>query len=377
MKSYTVTATDLESFKEQLNKSTYSKVNFAIIFAGVNHNFEELVTFMNTQKIEFAGCSSAGEIYNGAYLNNSIVAILMETEAGDYYQANTIIETGKEHAIACALSEKINSNINNADLMMFSSGIANDHNALIQGLRSIFGDSILLHGAIAGDSMTFQQTFVFDNEGVKNSGMILIGFDKQKIEIASHAVTGWKGIGKSCVITKSKGNIVYEIDNKPALDVFVNYFDIENFDKLKEEEIWSIPGQHPLEIVVDDETKYLRSIMIMNREDRSLVLAGTVEEGAQFRFCNTPSITEVDTTIEKYSDIANKHDDFDFSIMVSCAGRGAAFGPILEDEIEGIHKIWNKPMVGMLAYGEIGCVENQSYDFHNLTCSLITFKAIA
>lgn len=377
MKAITATAQDLASFKEELNKPEYSKINFAILFASVDHDFDELVEFMNSKNIEFAGSSSAGEIYNGQHLKNSIVAILMEIEEGSHYKISKTIEAGNERSTALALCDQLKSNINNADLMMFSSGISNDHNSLIEGVRRTFGDNVLLHGGIAADGMQFKQTFVFDNEGVKDSGMILIGFDKQKLEIESHAVTGWQGIGKSCTITKAQSNVVYEIDNTPALDVFINYFDIKNFDQLSDDEFWSIPGQHPLEIKVDDQTKFLRSIMQMNKKDRSLILAGAVDVGSEFKFCNTPSITEIDNTIDKFSSIAQKGDEIDFSIMVSCAGRAAAFGPILEDEIEGIHQQWNKPMVGMLAYGEIGCVENQSYNFHNLTCSLITFKAIA
>ena len=61
-------------------------------------------------------------------------------------------------------------------------------------------------------------------------------------------------------------------------------------------------------------------------------------------------------------------------ILFSCQGRVIAFGPWVSEEISGLNKIWDVPMIGMFSFGEIGCGASGKNDFHNMTCSLALLK---
>ena len=113
----------------------------------------------------------------------------------------------------------------------------------------------------------------------------------------------------------------------------------------------------------------------MDFKNRALILAGGVKEGDQFKFCPTPDLRVVDTTVEKYQEFSKNLTSVDALIMNSCGGRQYAFGPIFDDEVEGIYNIWKKPMIGYMAYGEIGNTgEHEVCEFHNVTCALVTLK---
>ena len=51
-----------------------------------------------------------------------------------------------------------------------------------------------------------------------------------------------------------------------------------------------------------------------------------------------------------------------------CEGREA------EDEVTGIKKVWDAPLVGFFSGGEYGNALNESFDFHNETCCVVTLK---
>ncbi len=62
--------------------------------------------------------------------------------------------------------------------------------------------------------------------------------------------------------------------------------------------------------------------------------------------------------------------------MMSCKGRHAAFGPMLEDEIEQIKLVFGVPMAGFLTYGEIGSCPGEAPALHNDTLCMITFTSV-
>jgi len=64
----------------------------------------------------------------------------------------------------------------------------------------------------------------------------------------------------------------------------------------------------------------------------------------------------------------------DAIILFSCKARHWAFGPMLEDEVEEIDKLWDVPFHGFFTFGEIGKNENGNTHFFNETCSLVTLR---
>jgi hypothetical protein len=102
-------------------------------------------------------------------------------------------------------------------------------------------------------------------------------------------------------------------------------------------------------------------------EDKSAVFAGSVPEGAKFRFGMAPGREVIDLAIEQISEFNRKAPESEAIVLFSCGGRHWAFGPMIEDEISAVRKLWDVPLVGFFTYGEIGPVLQGRCDFHNLT----------
>ncbi len=82
---------------------------------------------------------------------------------------------------------------------------------------------VSITGGLAGDDENFTETLIRVNGVVKSNRAIAIGFYGEDIRVRSGCFSGWSEFGILRRITKSKANIVYEIDGKPALDLYKRY----------------------------------------------------------------------------------------------------------------------------------------------------------
>ncbi len=195
------------------------------------------------------------------------------------------------------------------------------------------------------------------------------------MEVNGIATCGWKPIGTTKTITKSKGNIVYTIDDKPALDMIIKYLGVDyNFDSGKEI-VTQIGAYYPLQLERENVAPVIRTAMLANREDRSLICAGNVPQGSKVKFSLPPDFDAIETVIEECNELKDEHQqEADALIMFSCISRHLSFGILMSEEISQVHNVWNAPMVGFFTYGEFGKSKTGKHEFHNNTCCLVALK---
>ena len=212
-----------------------------------------------------------------------------------------------------------------------------------------------------------QGTYVFTEAEISRLGVLALVMDGSRIETKGLAVSGWKGIGTTKTITRAEGNVVYTIDDEPALDVYSHYLNINMGDDQ------TLAAEYPLLVMRDDGTFVLRAAMLIN-PDKSMVYAGTVPQGSKVQF-SMPAGTEIiDFAIENLSRFKESVPNVDAVVLFSCKARNLALGPMVEDEISAIHKLWGMPLVGLFTYVEIGPTTLGRCDFHNETLSLVTLR---
>ena len=230
---------------------------------------------------------------------------------------------------------------------------------------------IPLFGGLAADDLTIKNTWVFTNNKLCNDGIVFLIIDNDKIEMSGLATSGWEAVGIEKTITWAEGNRVYTIDNKPAMDVFIKYYDLPADLDAAAEVMGSIGSKFPLQVFRKNRPPVLRTPLYGIKEDKSLVFAGKIPQGAKVKFSVLPTFEIIDSTIENMKSEVLRTKKADALIMFSCKARQVALGPLMEDEVSGIRKIWNAPMVGLFTYGEIGKTLVDQTDFHNETCSLV------
>ena len=243
-------------------------------------------------------------------------------------------------------------------------------------MRAGAGQNLPLFGGLAADDLKMENTYVFSSSGATEEGLIGLVLDGDRFEVEGIATSGWQSVGVDKVVTRSEANVVYAIDGEPALDVYRKYFDLDEEVGQQQSIAMALGVQFPLSVQRENGTSVLRAPLLSDPESQALIFAGGVPEGAKVKFCIPPSLDIVEQVVEEAATVQQCLPEADALILISCKARHAALGPLVEDEIEGLHSLWNAPMLGYFSYGEIGGREPQLCDFHNETCTLVTLRAI-
>jgi len=330
----------------------------AIVFSSVTHDLKLLNAVFTKYDIEVFGASSSGEITNDEIHEGSIAVMLLDI-IRDAYRLNIFDGEGKtSYQVGQSVAEWAKTVYDNPALIVMTAGLFTNGDQIVTGITNTINRQVPLFGGRAGDDLRLQETFVFSVSQAISNGALALIFDQSAINLHGIAVSGWKGIGTPKTITKAEGNIVFEIDNEPILDVYNKYLNISDDIQLALE--------YPLLLLRDDGTFVMRVSTTLN-EDKSMVYGGTMPEGSKVRFSMPPGFEVIDHAIEQMSEFHQQIPKSDAIVLFSCKARHMALGPMVEDEISAIHKLWGVPMVGFFTYGEIGPVPPGRCDFHNHT----------
>ena len=219
------------------------KPTLAIVFISVKQDREAISKLLDEKGIQIFGATTAGEFIDGEIEGGSIVMMLLDMNSA-YFRIEfleTSQETAFEDANKLGISGK--ETFTNPAFIIANSGVSLDGEPFVEGIIKGFGipsspagpngsnrqadREVTIFGGKAGDDLALESTFVFTNGKSKDCALVALIIDEDKIDVKGIATCGWKAIGTTKTVTKSEGNIVYTIDDKPALDMLMNYLGVE------------------------------------------------------------------------------------------------------------------------------------------------------
>ncbi len=375
MTSKSYHCTSIPQLKQVLSEANTPvfQPTLAIVFCTMAFDLEKIRNCFVEHQIALAGCSTAGEIINDSLYEKSIAILLMDIDPAAFqinlttYQDKPMLQAAKE------MGAFVGNCFPNPGVLLMSSGLRIDAQQLVEGINASITKSIPIYGGLAGDDLAMVETYAFTQDGVTKKGAAVLVFDTEKIAITGLALSGWKPIGGVNIITKAAGNEVLEINNEPAYDVFVRYFGLSDADT-KHDQLIGIQTNYPFQLIREDGNTILRSPLLIHKDTKSISLTASVSEGDRFRFSTSPGFEVIDQTVEGFQALKSAAPEADALVLFSCKGRHGAFGPLLKNEIKGIYKYWEKPLIGFLSYGEIANLGADSIEFHNETCAAVILK---
>jgi hypothetical protein len=234
--------------------------------------------------------------------------------------------------------------------------------SILEGLNNALGSGVTVVGGSAGDQWRFQKSYQFYKTEVLNDSLPILLFSGNII-FSVGISSGWRPVGKRSVVTKVSGNVVYEIDNRPALEFYHYYFGGKMMPS----------GEYPLAVFEEDtERFYLRAPLGYDETEGSVTFAGDIPLNA------TVQITEADRDsilkgVEESIEMAirtYRGRRYDAAVVFSCAARRALLGTRAAEEYKFLKKNipGNVPICGFYTYGEIGpLLSNSVSQFHNET----------
>jgi hypothetical protein len=251
-----------------------------------------------------------------------------------------------------------------------------DGETLIRSIENVVGVHVNMFGGMAGDDMTFTGTYAFTYNQSTDYGMAVLVLNEDKVSLHGMPISGWKPIGVTRTVTKSEDNLIYTIDDQPALEMYMRYLGSTlPSDDNKLEFFENLGNQYPIQIEREDREPLMCNPIGFDKEKKALICEINIQQGSRFRFSTPPDFDIVETVINKANELKNTiQSDADAVLIFSCAGRLAALGPMTQQENEGLAEVWNSPMAGFYSYGEFGRSVNGKHEFHSTTNSWVALK---
>lgn len=333
---------------------------------------DEIKSYYPEAKI--VGCSTAGEIYDTNVNVNSITTTAvkfkstkMEFLSVELEKVNNSFEAGKY----------LTSNFSKEELrhifVLADSGSINGSD-LVKGLTEDLPKGVTVTGGIAGDGERFKTTKLIFDEPLAETSVIAIAFYGSNLSVGYGSVGGWDPFGPIRVVTKSEGNVLYELDGKSALDLYKTYLGPHAND---------LPASallFPLNIQSrGKERAVVRTILDVNEKEQSMTFAGDVPQGAyaQLMKANFDRLIDGAVGAAEISYKSMNNNSSELAILISCVGRKMLLKQRIEEEVEGVRSVLGeKPVLtGFYSYGEISPFStNLSCELHNQTMTITTFS---
>lgn len=366
---------EIQSALQQCMADGY-RPTLAIVFMSFKLDIDAVCELLDHEGIQIFGATSSGEFIGSEIEEESIAIMLLDMHLS--YFKLLFLEAGdrSEFEIAKQLGEEGKKIFANPAFII-ASGWSNemDGEEIIKGIEEGFGGGATIFGGMAGDDQTLTGPKAFTHGQSSTTGLVALIIDGDKVDISGVATCGWKPIGITKTITKSSGNIVYTIDDKPALDLVMKYLGLSLSDEPMNNTVFSLGAYYPLQLEREDAPAVMRTAMLGNTEDRSLVCAGKIPQGSKIRFSLPPDFDVIDTVVEECTEVREEQlQEADAVIMFSCISRYLSFGVMTSEEIERVKDVWNAPLIGFFTYGEYGKSKRGQHEFHNNTCCVVALK---
>jgi len=378
MKAKSIKGKSPEEIRTALAESMIDgfKPTVAIVFLSIRQDIDTVCRLLTENDIHVFGSTTSGEFISSEVSEGGIAIMLLDLNP-EYFKIlfletneNGVYETAKQ------LGENAKKLFTNAAFILTSGWTNIDGEQIIRGIEDGYNGEPTIFGGMAGDDLTLAGPRVFNNKKNSTTGIVALIVDEEKVNVNGVATCGWKPIGITKTVTKSQGNIVYTLDDKPAFDLVIKYLGLNTDDMaVVTETIVNIGAYYPLQLEREDAPPVMRTAQLGNLEDRSLICAGNVPQGSKIRFSLPPDFDVIDIVVEECNSVRESSGyDTDAVIMFSCISRYASFGALIGEEIERVQQLWNAPFIGFFSYGEYGKSKRGKHEFHNNTCCVVALK---
>lgn len=319
------------------------------------------------------GCSSGGDI-DGARVCDSGLQVTELCFANARVRGRTAMPAPGGDAFRCGRLlglDLLASGL--VHVLLLVDGLQINAEQLVAGLRGVLGRHVGISGGLAADGTRFERTAILGNAPASRGCAVAVGFYGGGLHVACGAAGGWNAFGPDRVITRSDRHVLYELDGRPALDLFRQYLG---------QAARQLPGAGlflPLRLQAgEDEPDVVRAVVGLAAEDGGLVFAGSMPEGSRVQLMHADCrrlVSGAEGAAIQCRDGLAGH-DAEFALLVSGVGRKAVLSQRVDDEVESVRRVLGDQVAtcGFYGYGEIAPLPGGGSRLNSQTMSVTVFR---
>jgi hypothetical protein len=344
-----------------------------LVFCSTAHELHPLLEAVNEASggVPLIGCSTAGEIATAGPGDSGVVVLAL---GGPGFGATTSVAKGVSTRLREAGAEVARAvgevpGQPHSVLLMLTDGLAGNQQEIIRGADGVLGASVPIVGGCAGDDLRMQETSQLHGSEVLQDAVVVAALTSEA-PIGIGVRHGWRPVGEPLVVTGSGDRRVDRLDDRPALDVY-----LERLDAPKA--AWSEPVAfsrfaltHPLGLNRRGTEEQVRFVADADFERRSLACIAEVPQGGLAWFMEGDEGSVLQATDAACLDaLAPLGDGRPLGLVAfDCIARRGVLGDRgIGPEVErvAVHAD-GAPVAGFYTYGEIARTRGFA-GFHNQT----------
>lgn len=312
--------------------------------------------------------STSGDITSNRVDDDAITITAIEFEKSQFLIKTSNIINADSYKIGTDLVNQF-PKLGLKYIFVLSEGSFVNGSELTKGMNAATTNNTLITGGLCGDAARFEKTLAAYNQNPKQGEIIAIGFYGESLEVSFSIHGGWTPFGPQRVVTKSSFNVLYELDNKPALDLYKKYLGD------KSTQLPAAALLYPLNVTSNEEKQsFVRTILNINEEENTMILAGDIPENSkvQLMMTNVDNIANASERAAKQA-LELRTQKPQLALLVSCIGRKLVLDQRVEEEIEEVVNVLGNDatICGFYSYGEIAPFHGENNcQLHNQTMTI-------
>lgn len=322
------------------------------------------------------GCSTSGEILGTKVGDDTLTTTAVRFAKTRLRMAAVRVDGDVAgEAAGAALGERLAAP-DLCHVLLFSDGLHVNGTDLVRGLHCALPAGVAVTGGLAGDGADFKRTLVIADAPAAERTIAAVGFYGDALRVGYGCLGGWDPFGPDRLVTRARGNVLFELDGQSALELYKRYLG-DHAAKLPASGLL-----FPLELHAtagSREPGIVRTILSVDEAEQSMTFAGDIPEGVYARLMKA----NFDRLVEGASGAAQNTlpglggAPAQLAVLISCVGRKLVLGQRVEEEVESVREVLGAAaaLTGFYSYGEIspGVPTAKQCDLHNQTMTITTF----
>jgi len=322
------------------------------------------------------GCSTAGEIRGTRVLDDSVVVTAAQFDHTNLAAAEIEFGDAADSLDAGRRLAKCLDPVGLRHVLVISDGLKVNGSELVRGLVSHLPPDVSVSGGLSGDGARFARTLVCSGDAAREGKVAVVGFYGGRLRVGCGSMGGWDSFGPDRLVTRSRANVLYELDGQSALSLYKEYLG---------EHAARLPASgllFPLSIRGEGASAgkdgLVRTILSVNEAEQSMTFAGDIAQGTHARLMRASFERLIDGA-QGAAQVAKQAlggADPSLAILISCVGRKLVLKQRIEEEVEVVRDVLGPSAVlaGFYSYGEISpFAPTARCELHNQTMTITTF----
>ncbi|MFV9631804.1 MAG: FIST signal transduction protein [Methanosarcinales archaeon] len=377
------TAAAKEALMQAKNKMGESGIDLSIVYSSEKYNYREVVDTIRagTNNAPLIGASSAGEFNEeNVEIGSIAVGLLSSDDIKIFNTWASGIKQDHETAIRDIVA-KLPSKVEGYPYLtaiLHIDGLSGVGEEISLLASYLLGNEFKIVGGMAGDDYKMEKTFVFCNDDICANALCICLFASKKPSFTG-IKHGHTPLSKSLKVTRAQGNILYEINNRPAWEVWKEETTISAQKNKIDVEQLTDPGEiaqfltkFMLGLATDKKDEYKKRWPVSINNDGSFNFSCGIAQGTVFHIMDGSGLSGHINATKEAVRMARRfahnagYEEYAGILVFDCAVRQLMLQDKFCESIELINSILpGVPILGWETYGEIHMESGQFSGFHN------------